>query len=102
MLATETLGAFPVVDFVTVTGPAYWASYFINGDASGLSAEEKAQADAWLAREGVASVACDAADEDGEPLGPRFTWSFGLHAPECGVSGGDVLDYLCTLKEPHR
>ncbi len=28
-----------------------WASYLINGDASGISAEDKAMADAWIERE---------------------------------------------------
>lgn len=28
--------------------PAYWASYLINGDDSGLSAEEKQEADDYL------------------------------------------------------
>jgi hypothetical protein len=28
-------------------GPAAWASYFINGDASGLEDDEIVQADAW-------------------------------------------------------
>jgi hypothetical protein len=89
-----------MVEFVTVTGPADWASYFINGDASGLSAEEKAQADAWLDREQIASVVSDATDEDGESKEARFTWSMRLYAPELDCSGGDVLDYVCTMREP--
>lgn len=32
------------------TAPAYWASYLINGDASGITDEDKAQADDWTAR----------------------------------------------------
>ena len=32
-------------------GAACWASYLINGDASGLSEEERALADAWCERE---------------------------------------------------
>jgi hypothetical protein len=28
--------------------PAYWASYLINGDASGISDDDKQAADSWL------------------------------------------------------
>lgn len=77
----------------TITGPDYWASYFINGDASGLSAAEKAQADAWLVREGVKIVDV-ARDENGEPDSPRFTWHMRMYAPELGVDGGSVIDYV--------
>jgi len=71
----------------TLTGAAYWASYLINGDASGLEPAEKALCDAWLQREletGEAIVSCD--DES------RFSWSYDLHTgADC--RGGDVLDY---------
>jgi hypothetical protein len=70
----------------TVTGAAYWASYFINGDASGLVQEEKNWADAWIARElepGEDIVDC------GEPY---FTRHYGLHTGT-PFSGGDVVDY---------
>ena len=30
--------------------PAYWASYLINGDASGLEDDEQAEIDQWLDR----------------------------------------------------
>lgn len=89
-----------MVDFVTVTGPAYWASYFINGDASGLEEGEQAKADAWLDREGIHSVVSDATDEDGESREARFTWSMRLYAPELDCAGGDVLDYVCVMREP--
>ena len=71
----------------TVTGAAYWASYLINGDSSGLEPAEKALCDAWLARElepGEDVVSCD--DES------RFSWSYGLYTgADC--AGGDLLDY---------
>jgi hypothetical protein len=68
------------------TGSAYWASYLINGDASGLSDEERAQADAWCERELGPN---DAVIDCGEPW---FTWSYQLYT---GVAccGGDVVDY---------
>ena len=35
-------------DLVTATAPSAWASYLMNGDDSGLDAEEKAACDAWV------------------------------------------------------
>lgn len=71
----------------TITGAAYWASYIINGDDSGLKSSEKALCDSWMERElapGESIVSCD--DES------RFTWSYDLHTgADC--RGGDVLDY---------
>ena len=44
----------------TLTAPSHWASYITNGDASGLTAKEKAQCDAWLAAEDAGScVSCE-------------------------------------------
>lgn len=67
----------------TYTLPAYWASYLINGDASGISEHDKAQCDAWLAyeRSGAASlnvVSCEpgtiySRSHDAEPFtGPTL------------------------------
>jgi hypothetical protein len=73
--------------FRTVTGAEYWASYLINGDASGLSIYEKAACDNWLSIElepGETIVDCE--DEG------RFTWSYDLHT-HTGIRGGNVLDY---------
>lgn len=36
----------------TATAPSHWASYFINGDSSGLEPDEKAAADSFIARLG--------------------------------------------------
>lgn len=74
--------------FIELTGPASWASYLINGDASGLDDGEQAKADAWLAREGAARVVSDVEDSE------RFTWHMRLHCPELGCDGGSVVDYL--------
>ena len=47
------------METLTYTLPAYWASYLINGDASGLEPGEQEQIDAWLAKEGLPSpVSC--------------------------------------------
>lgn len=79
-----------------VTGPAYWASALVNGDRSGLGAEECAQLDAWLKREGRPNIVDVARDDDGNGQDPRFTWHFRLYAPECDCDGGEVLDYLAV------
>jgi hypothetical protein len=55
------------------TGAACWASYLINGDASGLTDEERKQADAWCERELGPS---DAIVDCGEAW---FTWSYRLY-----------------------
>lgn len=39
----------PEIMVWTFTLPVYWASYLVNGDASGLSDEDQAACDAWLA-----------------------------------------------------
>jgi hypothetical protein len=47
------------IETFTATAPSYWASYLINGDASGLEYPEIAQADAFLARQGGYVVSCE-------------------------------------------
>lgn len=80
--------------FFTITGPAHWASYFVNGDASGLEDDERKQAERWLELEGVRIVGIASDKETGESIEPYFTWNYSLYAPESGVSGGEVLDYI--------
>jgi hypothetical protein len=38
-----------MIETIEEAGLAYYASYYINGDASGLTDDEIADADAWLA-----------------------------------------------------
>jgi hypothetical protein len=83
--------------FITITAPAYWASYLVNGDDSGITPEEKARADAWLARQGVDVVDVERG-ADGEAVESRFTWSYRIHDPLADCSGGDVLNYVCRLQ----
>jgi hypothetical protein len=68
------------------TGAACWASYLINGDASGFNEEERNLADAWCERELGPN---DAVVDCGEPY---FSWSYRLYTGD-RVSGGDVVDY---------
>jgi hypothetical protein len=83
--ATSTLpSSNPTI--YTATGAAYWASYLINGDASGLTNEERKLADAWCERELGPN---DAIVDCGEPY---FTWSYRLYTGD-DIQGGDVVDY---------
>lgn len=78
----------------TATAPAYWASYLINGDESGLDAREIALADRWLARHAPAYVVDAARDETGEIINPRFSWQYGMIAGDSESAGGEIIDYL--------
>ena len=75
------------IEVDTVTAPAYWASYLVNEDASGLDDDERRAADRWLAD--LAPWRVVATIDDAEP---RFTWSFRLYGGES--DGGDVIDYI--------
>jgi hypothetical protein len=81
-----------MIQFETITGPAYWASYLINNDASGIEADEKARADAWIKRNNVANVV-DCEEES------RFTNHYQLYDPLADCTGGDVLDYTCEVTQ---
>ena len=69
--------------FVDYVLPSAWASYLVNGDASGLEEYEKAEADAFLAKEGLREC-CDCSE------------SFFSHRPDSGLAG-DCLNYRFKL-----
>lgn len=82
----------------TVLGPAFAASYFINGDSSGLSDEELRVSDEWLARvsKGLRDfglVGC------GEPF---FSWSFGSVVCDEFLTqyGGELVEYEYLFESP--
>jgi hypothetical protein len=79
----------------TITAPAYWAAALVNGDFSGLSNEENAALLKWQVANGNPWVLDVARDEDGEGIGPRFTWSFDLYGGT--ARGGEVLDYVVAV-----
>jgi hypothetical protein len=83
--ATITLPS-NIPSIYVATGAACWASYLINGDASGLNDNERSLADAWCERELGPN---DAIVDCGEPY---FTSHYDLYtgAP---YRGGDVVDY---------
>lgn len=82
------------VTTATATAPSYWASYLVNGDASGLDPAEKVHAEHWLALRAPWRVVDVARDDDGEAIEARFTWHYGLYDTLADCSGGDVLDYV--------
>lgn len=71
-------------DTFTVTGYSHWASHLINGDPSGLSDEDFAELQAWLAFNDVHDHDCLNCSEEsyfGTPDGPAT------------LLQGDVVDY---------
>jgi hypothetical protein len=45
---------------VTAIAPSSWASYLINGDATGISDSDRQAADAWVKRQNMgAAASCD-------------------------------------------
>ncbi len=78
----------------TATGAAYWASYLVNGDASGLNDRERALCDAWQKRLGNWYVVDVARDESGEGIEQRFSWLYGFHTGDDQSRGGDIIEYV--------
>jgi hypothetical protein len=77
-----------------VTLPAAYASAFVKGDYTGLDRRdaENARALIGLLAEHGWSIIDVAYDANGEPCGPRLTWSYRLYG---GLYlGGEVLDYV--------
>ena len=81
-----------------IFGASYWASYFINGDASGMEDEEIQAADAWFEKNEVLDVIDVARDEDGEAVEPFFSGNYDLYA-DPRFRGGDLIEYVVILKE---
>ena len=70
--------------FIDYRLPASWASYLINGDASGLETGEQERIDAFLQGEGLSSPVdceseasfCHSCDVPGEPAGDMLLFRF--------------------------
>jgi len=75
----------------TVTGVAHWASYLVNGDASGLDDVEKHLCDIWADSLAPWYVV---ATGDAEPW---FTWQGGLYGADC--AGVTVCEYVVHCVE---
>src|SRR6516164_645985 len=82
-MASNSLSRSSPYIYVAI-GAACWASYLINGDASGLSDDERALADAWCDRELGPN---DAIVDCGEPY---FTNHYDLYTG-AGYRAGDVV-----------
>lgn len=77
-----------MIEVTTATAPSYWASYLVNGDAEGLTPEEKARADHWLAQQASWHVVSTIEGSE------RFTWHYSLYDTLARDTGGEVLDYV--------
>ena len=75
-----------------IMGAPAWASYFINGDDSGLDNSERELADNWLKFNAVLEV-LDVADE------PHFTWHYPTHVPGSRFQGGEIVEYQVVVDE---
>lgn len=77
-----------VLDTFTATAPACWASYLVNGDASGLEESDIAEADAFLA------WCCEIDEDDREIHGPTDVEECGFMRSTDGSSlGCDAAEY---------
>ena len=74
------------LEVVSYTLPIYWASYLINGDASGLEDDEQAEIDAWLESEGNPSFVTVSEDY----------WF--AHSNDASSLGGDVAEYSALVR----
>lgn len=73
--------------------PAFWASYFINGDASGLTDAEQRDADAWWAENLPADVPVSCVDCSEDPDFRRY------HDADRYVLPCDCLTYTFLVHE---
>jgi hypothetical protein len=73
------------------TAPSHWASYLINGDASGLTNEDHKACDAWLDSLEIVYGPVDCSSES------YFTSWHDAWA-QCPYAG-DVLEYTFVTKE---
>jgi hypothetical protein len=80
------------IEVDTVIGPACFASALVNGDESGLEADEIAALNAFEKSIAPWYVVDVKRDDDGDGHEPRFTWSYKLYGGT--AEGGDVLDYV--------
>ncbi len=72
------------IEATTATAPAYWASYLVNGDASGMNGADEGLARAWetkLSRDGWRVV-----DATGEPY-------FAHTCDAVRNFNGDIVEY---------
>lgn len=77
-------------DTVQHVAPEYWASYLINGDASGLDDAEQSAADAWMRSIGL-----------GDPVDVESVGFDVIHTAHLGGRfAGDVARYTFLEARP--
>lgn len=80
-----------------IIGAAAWASALVNGDYSGLNAEETAALQHWLEVElsPTQRVLDVKRDTDGDAEDPWFSWSFYMYT-HTEYRGGELLTYIAA------
>jgi hypothetical protein len=84
----------PLMQVDLVEGSPHWASYLINGDASGLDERDVELCDAWVER--LADDGWEVSDirrNDAGESDPEFSWRYGQVTGD-DVSGGDIVEYV--------
>lgn len=76
------------LETVTGTAPSHWASYFINGDSSGMEESEIEQADKFAEWLGGSIVDC-------EDVG--FMWTHDAMRV-CGALASDCQEYTALIE----
>ena len=81
------------IEVDTITAPAGWACYLVNGDCSGMNNEDITDCDAMIAALAPWYVVDCERDENGEAIEARFSWNCRLYGATT-YSGGDLIDYV--------
>lgn len=80
------------IEVTEIIGPSCWASYLINGDASGIEQEDVDACDAWQEAQAPFYCVDTKRDQNGEGEEPWFTGAYSLYGGT--ASGGDVVTYI--------
>jgi hypothetical protein len=75
-----------------ITAPSIWASYLVNGDSSGITEQDKIDADRYLKDVDIVDVV---RNDNGDCMDSYFTHEYYLHGGD--DVGGEVLDYVAVL-----
>lgn len=81
-----------MIEVIEKIGSAYWASYLINGDSSGLEERDIELADKWQA-EAEPGYVVSVVDEEA-----WFSWSYGLYTGDSECAGGDCIGYILHVQ----
>lgn len=81
-----------MIEIDYVTAPSAWASYLINGDASGLDDHDKRAADCLLGQLAPFPIVDVKRDKSGEPEPERFTTFYRIHGGN--ADAGNVTEFV--------